>query len=154
MTPAETSTPTPWKPEIEPLPLRDTPYPDDRPLDFDEVKSALWHGRGNIARAAQLINAPAARIGALLKKDPQLAQIRQEAAELVIDQAENTLMEAMEDPDRARADHAAQFVLERAGRTRGWTRDGSIGIGVNVGFSDGKGNMAGVSIRWQVEGEG
>lgn len=150
ITPAET--PAPWRPEIEPLPLRNTPYPDDRPLDFDEVKSALWHGRGNIARAAALINCPAARIGALLKKDLQLAAIRAEAAELVVDQAENVLMEAMEDADKVRADHAAQFVLERAGRARGWTRDGSVGIGVNVAF-DGQKGMAGVSIRWQVEGE-
>lgn len=152
-TPTETA-PAPWRPEIEPLPARNTPYPDDRPLDFDEVKSALWHGRGNIARAANLLKTPAARIGALLKKDAQLAAIRAEAAELVVDAAENVMLQALEDQDRARADHAAQFVLERAGRQRGWTRDGSLGIGVNVAFADGKGGMAGVSIRWQVEGEG
>jgi hypothetical protein len=149
---APAEAPAPWRPEIEPLPLRQTPYPDDRPLDFDEVKSALWHGRGNIARAAELINCPAARIGALLKKDQQLAAIRAEAAELVVDAAESVILEALEANDRARADHAAQFVLERAGRGRGWTRDGSVGIGVAVAFDGAKG-MAGVSIRWQVDGE-
>ena len=148
--PPPTQPPSPWRPEIEPLPQRDTPYPDDRPLDPDEVKSALWHGQGNIREAASLLRTPPARLGALLRKDPVLAEVRAQAAELLVDSAEQVLLQALASPDEARADHAAQFVLERAGRGRGWTRDGSLGVGVAVAF-EGNGVKAGVTIRWQTE---
>jgi hypothetical protein len=140
---------TPWRPEIEPLPARTEPYPDDRPLDYDEVKSALWHGRGNIRAAAAFLKTPPARLGALLRRDQSLADIRAEAAELIVDHAEHAILEALDDEDPLRKDGAAHFVLEKAGKGRGWSRDGTTGIGVAVAV--GSPGVGQVTVRWQTE---
>ena len=142
-----TPAPAPWRPDIAALPTRTAPYPNDVPLDPEEVKSALWHARGNLRAAAGLLWTSQARLGALVKRDATLAATRQEAAELLLDEAEAVMVEALTSEDPVRADAAARFVLERAGRGRGWTRDGSTGVSLSFGNAQG----GALAVKWQTE---
>ena len=131
--------------DLVPLAARETPYPDDLPLDPDEVKAALWHGRGNLKSAADLLHTTQARLGNLCRRDPDLAKAREEAAELLIDEAEALMIEAMQGEDPVRADAAARFVLEKAGRSRGWTKDGSAGVSLSFGSGTG----GALAVKWE-----
>ena len=135
--------------DLVPIPVRDHPYPHDQPLDPDEVRAALWHGRGNLKNAAAFLNTSPARLGALCRRDPALATAREEAAEMLIDEAEALMIEAMQSEDPVRADSAARFVLEHAGRIRGWTRDGTGGISLSLGGASGQGGA--LAVKWQTE---
>lgn len=138
--------------ELPPLPQRNTPYPADIPLDPLDVKAALWHAAGNLKLAAELLHTDAARIGSLLRKDPSLADERKLAAELQVDRAEAVLLEALIDPDdKIRQDEAARFILQHAGRIRGWTKDGGA-VQMNFGGGQAAAQAGGVVIRWQSDG--
>lgn len=139
----------PWQPEIAPLPQRLSDWPDDVPLDHEEVKSALWHARGNIKGAAQILRTPPARLGALVRHAPDLGEIRTQAAELVLDLAEAVVVEALEDEDPLRKDSTARFVLEKAGRQRGWTKDGQTGLAMTFDAPSGKAGA--IAVRWLVD---
>jgi hypothetical protein len=141
----------PPEPLREPI-LSTTPpqqHPDDVPLDHRQVEAALWHADGNFHRAAELLNTRPARIAYLTHRLPHLAKARQQAAELLLDHAEYVLTEALEHhEDPARQDNAARFILEKAGKTRGWSKDGG---GINLAFGDAPQGAGTIAIKWDIE---
>lgn len=139
--------------DLPPLPQRNAPYPEDVPLDPETVKAALWHGGGNVSRAAALIQTSPARIGRLLAKDTALADERRLAAELMVDQAEAGMLEALADEDdKIRRDEAARFILQHAGKGRGWSKDGgNIALSFNAAGTSGAAQAGTMSIRWESE---
>jgi len=140
------------EPLVEPI-LAHTPptqHPDDVPLDHAQVEAALWHADGNFHKAAELLNTRPARIAYLTSRLPHLQATRQKAAELMLDHAEYVLTEALENhEDPARQDNAARFILEKAGRARGWSKDG--GGGINLAFDPATPSAGQLAIRWDVE---
>ncbi len=127
-------------------------HPDDIPLDHDSVAAALWHAEGNVHRAALLLATRPARVQYLVSRVPWLDQTRRQAADLLVDKAEEILHQSLEDPqDPARQDNAARFILEKAGRSRGWSKDGGS---LNLAFDPAGPVSAGVvQIRWDIEGK-
>ena len=143
--------------ELPALAQRTTDWPADVPLGHPDVLAALWHGAGNIREAARHLRCPPARLAALLKAEPHLADQRQLAAELQVDRAEHVLLEALEDDDdKIRRDDAARFIIQHAGRVRGWGRDGGA---VNLAFGTTPSGTqatlqtgsAAVTVRWQTD---
>lgn len=138
-------------PDFPVLPERIAPYPAHVPLDHGEVTAALWHAKGNLHEAARLIQTSPARLGNLVRRTPQLQEERARAAELLLDKAEQKLDEALDSPDAVRADSTARFILEKAGKTRGWTKDGTGGIALAFGTESRNGALA---VRWLTDSDG
>ena len=120
-------------------------WPDDAPLIPELVEAALWQAHGNVKRASALLRTSTGRLGTLLSLDPHLAEVRQRAAELMIDKAEDVLDQLLDDPDRA--EDAAKWILQNGGRSRGWGKDAPANVA--LAFRTGQGGS--VTVRWQDE---
>lgn len=92
--------------------------PLELPLDVEECRTAIWRNNGNITRAAALLKCSPARLRTMVKNHERLRREVEEAAEQLVDRAEDVVAEALEDPDRA--DQMARFVLQTRGKSRGW----------------------------------
>jgi hypothetical protein len=138
--------------DLPPLDQRAGEWPLDEPLESDQVRAALWHGAGNVTRAAKLLKVSPARLGHYLRRMPALREERLLAAEMIVDRAEGVILDAMADTDDpVRQDNAARFVLERIGRARGWgTAQPAPGGGLSVNFG-GEGKSGALAIRWETD---
>jgi hypothetical protein len=113
------------------------------PIDPIHARSALWHAAGSVTRAAKLLDVSPARLLSLVKRDEYLAAEREKAAELLVDQAEDVILDALESDDL----EIAKWVLDRRGSTRGWgssvkTAQPTISFGSQNG-------QAAIAIKWQ-----
>lgn len=133
--------------EILPLPSVLVDWPTNRPLDPHLVTAALWHGEGNFAKAAGILKCKTARLAAFVSRMPELQEVRARAAELLLDKAELALHEALDSGDPVRQDSASRFILEKAGRTRGWTKDGTQGLALS--FDGAKAGA--LQVKWQTD---
>ena len=123
-------------------------HPDDIPLDHVQVEAALWQSSGNVHRAAALLNTRPGRVQYLIERVPHLKTTRIQAADLLVDRAELTLHNALEDQaDPARQDNAARFILEKAGKSRGWSKDGGA---LNLAFDPQTPSVGQIAIRWDI----
>lgn len=118
------------------VPLPTQPWeqrPVELPLDVEECRTALWRTGGNIARAADLLKIPSARLRSFVKKSPYLSREIEEASEVLVDMAEDVVADALRDPDRA--DGMAKFVLSTKGKHRGWgtANSGSVNVDARGG---------------------
>ncbi len=121
----------------------------DQPLDVELVRSALWHASGVVSNAARLLDVSPARMLNFVRRSPYLSAEREKAAEMVIDHAEATLLDALED-DETSLD-TAKWILERKGAVRGWGSGVKQPLaGTNISF--GKGDAL-VQIKWQDDSE-
>jgi hypothetical protein len=117
-------------------------YPTILPIDPDQARSALWHAAGNLSTAAQLLAVSPARLASLVARDPVLKQERALASELLIDRAEQVMAQEL---DGENASDAARWILDRAGRSRGYGKDAPP----NLSF--GAGTSGAIAIRWESE---
>lgn len=105
--------------DLAPLPATASiPADPSQPLDREFVRSALWHGSGNISAAADLLNVPSPRLARFVTRDPYLSRERTHAAQLLADRAEHVLLDALTDP-QTKLD-TAKWLLERRGHERGY----------------------------------
>jgi hypothetical protein len=146
--PPELPPPEPVEPVLQDTPTQ--PYPDTEPLDHAAVEAALWHAEGNVHVAATLLNTRPARVAYLINRLPNLQTARRLASELLLDKAELILHDALDDQaDTARQDNAARFILEKGGRSRGWSKDG--GGALNLAFDPQTPSQGQIAIRWQID---
>lgn len=135
---------------LHPLPAGPrTKWPEDTPLPVRIAESALWHGCGNVARAAELLGTDIARLGYLISRTPELQDARRKASELILDQAEYALTDSLGDPDTAL--DSAKWILSNGGRGRGWGKEAQTTLGFAFG-----GDLPGggqIAIKWQVSEE-
>jgi transposase-like protein len=82
------------------------------------VRKALQEAGGIVAHAARLLGVDRVTVWRWLKRYPELAQVREEARERLVDAAEDVIARAVEQGDV----RAAMFVLDRLGWSRGWGR--------------------------------
>lgn len=123
------------------IPLPTMPYderPRSEPLDVEECRTAIWRCNGNVSRAAAMIKISPFRLRNFVKNNERLKREVEEAAEVLVDRAEDVVREAMDDPDRA--DAMARFVLQTRGKTRGWGNGGGGGVNIN--------STGPISITW------
>lgn len=121
--------------------------PETAALDPAVVRTALWEARGNIHLAAKLARVSTARLGVFLKLNPELAEERARAAELMIDKAETVIDELLDDDDRR--EDTAKWLLSNAGRGRGYGKEAPTPMGFSFGPNvPGSGQIA---IRWDIE---
>jgi hypothetical protein len=126
--------------DLAPLPTQPWDVrPAELPLDVEECRTAIWRNSGNITRAASLLKIHPARLRAFVKQHDRLRREVEEAAEQLIDKAEDVVAEALDDPDRA--DQMARFVLQTRGKSRGWgnSQPGNVNIQ----------NTGPIQISWQ-----
>lgn len=132
--------------DLVPLPV----YPNgnaykDNPIDTDQARSAIWHSAGSITRAAALLDVSPARLMRLVSKDDFLKKEREAAQELIIDAAEDALLDALERSDTR--DETAKWILDRKGSPRGW---GSSVKPVPTQFAFNAPSQSGMlAIKWQ-----
>jgi len=121
----------------------------DNPIDLQQARSAIWHSAGSVTRAARLLDVSPARLLAFVNRDDYLREQRTQAAELLVDQAEDVLLDLLEDDDRK--EDIAKWVLDRKGSLRGWS---SSQKPANPTLSFGTANgSAAIAIRWQNDDE-
>lgn len=119
----------------------------DSPIEQDLARSALWHAAGSITRAARLLQISPARLLNFVKRDEYLTEERAKAAELMVDAAEDVLLDLLEDDERK--EDTAKWILDRKGSTRGWgssvkPNQPTIAFGSQNG-------QAAIAIRWQAD---
>ena len=130
--------------DLAPLPTRR--HPDAEPLDKRVVRTALWEARGNIHQAARLARISTARLGVFLKLNPDMAEERTRAAELMLDKAETVIDSLLDDEDRQ--EDTAKWLLSNAGKGRGYGQHAPAPMGFSFGGSSTSGAIA---IKWQIE---
>lgn len=131
--------------DLAPLPAYPpgSQYPKILPIDPAQARSALWHGAGNLSTAAQLLSVSPARLASLVARDPALSTERRLASELLIDRAEQVMAGELNNPDGA--GDAARWILDRAGRARGYGKEAPPTL------SFGQGTSGAIAIRWESE---
>jgi len=112
-----------WRPPIRRLPVPAS----GAKLDLGLIERALIKHHANVRAAARELNVPSGDLRKLTWSHPRLIELALEAAECLIDQAEENIRRAVHDkahPDRAL--QATIYVLShsRAARERGWQRAG------------------------------
>jgi hypothetical protein len=120
----------------------------DNPIDPLIARSAIWHAAGSITRAARLLDLSPARLLAFVNKDDYLKAERLQASELMVDQAEDVLLDLLDDDERK--EDIAKWVLDRRGSTRGW---GSSVKPTNPTIAFGGTGTAAIAIKWQSDDE-
>lgn len=136
--------------QVTPLPEYNwAQRPAEIPLTRNEVISALCQSKGNVSDAADLLKVFRARLAAYLKKDEPSKAILDELYERLVDKAESTVINVMEDaPDLKTRLDAAKIILmgSKAGKNRGW---GEKGVMVDLNLGPG----GRVAVRWANEQE-
>lgn len=100
--------------------------PAELPLDTEECRTAIWMASGNISEAAKLLKITSIRLRNFVKKSPYLSAEMQEAADRMVDIAEQNVLNALTDEsDPSRRDTMSRFVLSNIGKHRGWGTGGS-----------------------------
>lgn len=99
------------------------------PLTIEECRTAIWRANGNITGAAKLLKVPSLRLRNYVRKSPFLSAEVEEAAEQLVDKAEQIIAEALDDTeDKGRQDSAARLVLQSRGKGRGWGTSSSVTV--------------------------
>lgn len=124
------------------------PWPETQPLDHHAVEAALWHANGNLHKAASLLGTNPARLAYLVQRVPYLADSRQRAADLLVDKAEATLLDALDADDPIRNDSTARYVIDKKGANRGWGKDG--GVALSFGTAGVPAADGALTIRWNI----
>jgi hypothetical protein len=84
---------------------------------------------GNVTAAAVILKITSIRLRAFIKKSPYLSAEMQEAADRLVDIAENNVKDALTDElDPSRRDTMSRFVLTNLGKHRGWGSASSGGV--------------------------
>lgn len=104
--------------------------PGELPLNREEVRTALWRSSGVIRDAAELLKVPTGRLRKFISNSAYLSAEMEEARELIVDMAENVVIEELKDPDKRGP--MARFVLgSQRGKKRGWGAGGGVNVEIN-----------------------
>jgi hypothetical protein len=117
------------------------------PLDDATVRSALWHAAGSVTRAARFLQVSPARLLSYVKNSAYLSGERDKAAELVVDAAEDVILDLLEDDDRR--EDTAKWVLDRKGAARGWGSSVKPPPGANITFGTSPSGQGMIAFKWQ-----
>lgn len=89
----------------------------------EQIYDALVHTRGNITKAARLLETRRATLKARIDQTPVLLDLIKEQKEALLDQAEENFSVAVERGDLG----ASKMILETVGRERGYVKRSEIG---------------------------
>jgi hypothetical protein len=96
--------------------------PDDHPLTADEVCAALVVSEGDIRAAAERLKVGSLILRKFVERSSRARAVIREMALLLADEAQQTLREALRDPDARRKDWAIRFILNsKNARGLGWS---------------------------------
>lgn len=113
------------------------------PLVVEECRTAIWRAKGNVSGAAMLLKVSSSRLRKFIRDSPYLSAELRESAEIIMDKAEEVVVQAIESEDPTRADQMARWYLGQQGAGRGYGKD-SAGKGPNINLPN-KGRMV---IMW------
>lgn len=89
----------------------------NEPLSVEKVAKALANNGGVVAYAAKSLRCTRRAVYAYIDRHPELADVRHEARETLLDNAEHNVITAVKGGDV----RVSQWVLERLGRARGYS---------------------------------
>jgi hypothetical protein len=96
--------------------------PDDHPLTADEVCAALVQSEGDIRAASERLKVGSLILRKFVERSSRARAVIREMALLLADEAQQTLREALRDPDSRRRDWAIRFILNsKNARGLGWS---------------------------------
>ena len=133
--------------ELLPPDLAPIPYGADGE-DDEAVRTALWLNYGNIRLAARALGAAPGALARKVEQDPSLKTDRDAARRMIVDEAENVIVEQLTDVNSVdRRDEAAKFVLTSLGKALGWGQQATSAAGFSL--SDGGGRT--LQVKWQTD---
>ena len=96
--------------------------PDDHPLSVEEVCAALVHSEGDIPEAANRLKVGTLILRKFIDRSSRARAVIREMIELLNDEAQRTLKQALRDPDARRQDWATRYVLNsQNAKARGYS---------------------------------
>jgi hypothetical protein len=133
--------------ELLPPDLAPIPYGADGE-DDEAVRTALWLNYGNLKLAAQALGASPGALARKVEATPSLKLDRDAARRMIVDEAENVIVEQLTDPSSTdRRDEAAKFVLTSLGKSLGWGTQATAAAGFSL--TDGGGRQ--LTVKWQTD---
>jgi hypothetical protein len=96
--------------------------PDDHPLSVEEVCAALVDSEGDIPAAAGRLKVGTLILRKFIERSTRARAVIREMIELLNDEAQRTLRQAIRDPDARRQDWATRYVLNsQNAKARGYS---------------------------------
>jgi len=137
-------------PSIEYLPPDLAPIPYGAGAEDDEaIRTSLYANFGNVGLAAKQLRCLPGALARRIEMLPSLKADRDAARRMIVDQAEQVIVEQLQDEEQPdRRDEAAKFVLTSLGKQLGW---GATATSAAAGFSLSDGSGKQLTVKWQTE---
>lgn len=97
-----------------------------------EILETIQESRGLTHVICAALDCTAQQLYAYLRRHEDLKAAQEEARQGIIDAAEKTVFENLNDPDAQIRERAAEFVLSRLGQKRGWGTGMMATVGVKI----------------------
>lgn len=97
-----------------------------------QIADVIQQARGLTHVICAALDCTAQQLYAYLRRHEDLKAAQEEARQGIIDAAEKTVFENLNDPDAQIRERAAEFVLSRLGQKRGWGTGMMATVGVKI----------------------
>lgn len=97
-----------------------------------QIADVIQQARGLTHVICAALDCTAQQLYAYLRRHEDLKAAQEEARQGIIDAAEKTVFENLNDPDAQIRERAAEFVLSRLGQKRGWGTGMMAAVGVKI----------------------
>ena len=98
----------------------------------EQIEDVIVRAHGLTSSICTALDCTTQQFYVYLRNKPEMKQLQEDCRMDFINEAERVVMENLHDPDPSIRQQAAQYVLNRLGRTKGWGEDRLFGITVNA----------------------
>ena len=97
----------------------------------EQIEDVIVRAHGLTSSICAALDCTTQQFYVYLRNKPEMKQLQDDSRMDFINEAERVVMENLHDPDPSIRQQAAQYVLNRLGRTKGWGEDRLFGITVS-----------------------
>lgn len=97
----------------------------------EQIEDVIVRAHGLTSSICTALDCTTQQFYVYLRNKPEMKQLQEDCRMDFINEAERVVMENLHDPDPSIRQQAAQYVLNRLGRTKGWGEDRLFGITVS-----------------------
>lgn len=97
----------------------------------EQIEDVIVRAHGLTSSICAALDCTTQQFYVYLRCRPEMKQLQEDSRMDFINEAERVVMENLHDPDPSIRQQAAQYVLNRLGRTKGWGEDRLFGITIS-----------------------